>query len=54
MHPTPHMCRCQDGGTPQAARPKMEMELPYRMYRLTKADGSACERIDKHPFAMSR
>ena len=24
------------------------------MYRLTRADGTAPERIDKHPFAMSR
>lgn len=38
----------------QAARPKLEMELPYRMYRLVNADGTLCERIDKHPFAMSR
>ena len=38
----------------QAARPKLEMELPYKMYRLVKADGTLCERIDKHPFAMSR
>ena len=38
----------------QAARPKLEMELPYKMYRLVKANGTLCERIDKHPFAMSR
>lgn len=38
----------------QAARPKLDMELPYRMYRLTRADGTAPERADKHPFAMSR
>jgi hypothetical protein len=38
----------------QAVRPKLEMELPYRMYRLVKADGTLCERIEKHPFQMSR
>lgn len=38
----------------QPARPKMELELPYRMYRLVRADGSAVERVDKHPFCMSR
>lgn len=32
----------------------MELELPYRMYRLVRADGSAVERVDKHPFCMSR
>ena len=51
---TPHRASVESDCAPQAARPKMEMELPYRLYRLTKADGSACERIDKHPFAMSR
>jgi hypothetical protein len=31
------------------------MELPYRLYRLTRADGSApFERPEKHPFCMSR
>jgi hypothetical protein len=24
------------------------------MYRLTRADGTAVERVDKHPFCMSR
>lgn len=38
----------------QPARPKLELELPYRMYRLVRADGSAVERVDKHPFCMSR
>lgn len=32
----------------------MELELPYRMYRLVRADGSLVERVDKHPFCMSR
>lgn len=41
-------------GMLQAARPKLEMELPYRMYHLVKADGMLCERIEKHPFQMSR
>lgn len=30
------------------------MELPYKMYRLVKADGAAAERVEKHPFCMSR
>jgi hypothetical protein len=38
----------------QAPRPKLEIELPYRMYRLVRADGSVAERTDKHPFCMSR
>ena len=38
----------------QPPRPKLELELPYRMYRLVRADGSAPERTDKHPFCMSR
>ncbi|EIE23252.1 hypothetical protein COCSUDRAFT_63608 [Coccomyxa subellipsoidea C-169] len=37
-----------------AARPKLELEVPYRMYRLTRGDGGALERPDKHPFCMSR
>eukprot|EP00887_Chlorella_sp_A99_P005264 scaffold1.g5264.t1 len=36
------------------ARPKLEIELPYRLYRLVRADGSTPERTDKHPFCMSR
>ncbi len=38
----------------QPSRPKMELELPYRMYRLVRSDGSLVERVDKHPFCMSR
>ena len=34
--------------------PKMELELPYKMYRLVSATGKAVERVDKHPFCMSR
>lgn len=30
------------------------MELPYKLYRLVRADGSQPERVDKHPFCMSR
>ena len=38
----------------QPARPKLQLELPYRLYRLTRADGAPAERADKHPFCMSR
>ena len=36
------------------SRPKLELEVPYKMYRLVTACGNAVERTDKHPFAMSR
>ena len=36
------------------SRPKTQIELPYKMYALVHADGSPCERKDKHGFAMSR
>ncbi|PSC67238.1 Tetratricopeptide repeat 28 [Micractinium conductrix] len=36
------------------ARPKMELELPYKLYKLVRADGKPAERVDKHPFCMSR
>jgi hypothetical protein len=36
------------------SRPKTDIELPYKMYRLVHSDGTPCERIDKHGFAMSR
>ena len=32
----------------------MELALPYGAYKLVRADGSATERVDKHPFCMSR
>jgi len=32
----------------------MELELPYKLYKLVKADGRPAERVDKHPFCMSR
>ena len=32
----------------------MELALPYGAYRLTRADGARVERLDKHPFCMSR
>ena len=38
----------------QPAPPKLEVELPYRLYRLVRADGTPVERADKHPFCMSR
>lgn len=50
----------RDGPTPAdsqlaaPAAPKMEIELPYRMYRLVTAEGLPAERVDKHPFCMSR
>lgn len=36
------------------SRPKLELEVPYKMYRLVTSTGGAVERTDKHPFAMSR
>ena len=36
------------------SRPKLDLEVPYKMYRLVTSTGGAVERIDKHPFAMSR
>ncbi|QDZ23050.1 CS domain-containing protein [Chloropicon primus] len=41
-------------GDQKPARPKTEIELPYKMYKLVLADGSPCERAEKHGFAMSR
>ncbi|KAK9866397.1 hypothetical protein WJX84_007801 [Apatococcus fuscideae] len=35
-------------------QPKTDLELPYKMYRLVRADGKAVERPNKHPFCMSR
>ena len=32
----------------------MDLELPYKLYKLVRADGSLVERIDKHPFCFSR
>lgn len=34
--------------------PKLELEIPYKKYRLVTAEGVAVERTDKHPFCMSR
>jgi hypothetical protein len=36
------------------ARPKTDLELPYRMYRLVRASGAEVERKDKHAFQFSR
>jgi len=36
------------------ARPKMDLELPYRSYKLVYTNGQPVERTDKHPFCMSR
>ena len=38
----------------QAPRPKTELALPYGAYCLTRSNGSRVERLDKHPFCMSR
>lgn len=38
----------------QVPRPKQEISVPYKHYRLVTADGRALERQDKHPFCMSR
>ena len=35
-------------------RPKQEIALPYESYRLVTAEGQGVERLDKHPFCMSR
>ncbi len=45
-----------DGGDESAlpSRPKTDIELPYKLYRLVNEDGSPCERADKHAFCMSR
>ena len=38
----------------QVPKPKMEVGVPYQDYKLVRADGSAVERVKKHPFCMSR
>ena len=35
-------------------RPPLEIALPYKHYRLVRADGRPVERVDKHPFQLSR
>lgn len=35
-------------------RPKLDLELPYKQYKLVLGDGTPVERTDKHPFCMSR
>ena len=34
--------------------PKQELALPYGTYRMVRTDGRTPERVDKHPFCMSR
>lgn len=36
------------------ARPKLDIEMPYRSYKLVYTNGQPVERVDKHPFCMSR
>lgn len=34
--------------------PALQLELPYSSYRLVRGDGRSVERVDKHPFQLSR
>ena len=44
-----------DGGAlALPARPKTDLELPYRMYTLVRSDGGEVERKNKHAFQFSR
>lgn len=36
------------------AKPKLEMVVPYKEYKLVRGDGTVLERTKKHPFCMSR
>ena len=36
------------------SRPQTDIEMPYLMYKLVRVDGRAIERVDKHPFQMTR
>lgn len=36
------------------SKPKLEMVVPYKEYKLVRADGSTLDRSKKHPFCMSR
>ena len=53
-----HMRQCSRGGKErlavQVAKPKLEMVVPYREYKLVHGDGSTAARTKKHPFCMSR
>lgn len=42
---------CMDAQVP---KPKLEMVVPYKEYKLVHSDGSIPERTKKHPFCMSR
>ena len=44
----------QVGVRVQVAKPKLDMVVPYKQYKLVRADGTAPERVTKHPFCMSR
>lgn len=36
------------------SRPKLDLEMPYKLYKLVTNDGRPVERKDKHAFQMSR
>ena len=38
----------------QVPKPKLEMVVPYKEYKLVHSDATAPERTRKHPFCMSR
>lgn len=38
----------------QVSKPKLEMVVPYKEYKLVHSDGSIPQRTKKHPFCMSR
>lgn len=38
----------------QVPKPKLEMVVPYKEYKLVHSDGSTPDRTKKHPFCMSR
>lgn len=44
----------EEGAGMQVPRPKLELDLPYKSYKLVTSDGRGLERLDKHPFCMSR
>ena len=51
MSPNALFTLCTDVQVP---KPKLEMAVPYKEYKLVHSDGSIPERTKKHPFCMSR